>query len=440
MKMAERQRTMRQVTSFRGPLLAGLATCAVFLGGFAAWAFGIPLSGAIIAQGTVIKDGNVQVVRHERGGVLTFLKVREGAEVRSGDVLATLTRADDQASAEELKARIASLTAKQARLSAEQRQEDSFTVALDELPETARDLPEGLLSQLVSDQEQEFATRRKQRSDLSNVLNAQRRGLAEQIAGAEGELAALARQKASLLQDIELRRKGVANGYGRENILRELERQADGLAGSIARTEASILALKQQMIETDNRMAAEQSGFMEKTGDELARIRAERLVAVEAMAGRAEAVARIDVRSPVDGVVNKLHVNTIGSAVEPFAPIFEIVADDQPLLIEAKVNPADINSVYRGQAAHAVISAFNRRLYDPVQAEVTFVGADARQDQPDQPFHYTIRLVVDDAELARLPEVMPGMPSEVYLLTHDRTFADYIAEPFIESFQRSFRQ
>lgn len=440
MSNIENMKTVRRVTSIRGTLLAGASACVLLLGGFSAWAFSVPLSGAIIAQGTVITDGSVQVVRHERGGVLAALAIREGEAVRKGAVLATLTRAEDRASAEELKARIASLTVKQARLSAEQQGGENFYATLDDLPTDGRDVPDALFAQLVADQEQEFASRRKQLADTTQVLAAQRDGLAEQMEGIKGELHALEEQRKSLGKDIALRREGVAKGLGRENVLRELERQADGVTGGIAKAEASIATLNHQIAETESRIAAERSTFLQKVGDELSRVRSERIEALEALSGKVDAVARIEVRSPVDGVVNKLHVNTVGSAVEPFAPLFEIVANDQPLLIEAKVSPGDIDDVYPGQKAQTVLSAFNRRLYDPVDAKVTFVGADARQEQADQPAYYTIRLSVDEAERARLPEIVPGMPSEVYLVTHERTFADYIAEPFIQSFQRAFRQ
>ncbi len=185
---------------------------------------------------------------------------------------------------------------------------------------------------------------------------------------------------------------------------------------------------------------AERSSFQQKVADELAKVRAEKLEATEALLGKQKAVARIDVRAPVDGIVNKLHVNTVGSAVEPFSPMIELVAEEQPLLIEARVHPADIDDIYPEQQARVVMSAFNRRLYDPVSAKVTFVASDARQDRADQEPYYTVRLVVDPADRQALPKILPGMPSEVYLTTHERTFADYIAEPFIQSFQRSFRQ
>lgn len=435
-----REKALRRVTSIRSPLLVGALTSAVFLGGFSAWAVSVPLAGAIIAQGSVVTDGSVQIVRHERGGVLASLLVKEGEQVNAGQVLATLSRSDDQAAAEELTTRLAGLLAKEARLAAEQSEAAVFEAQMVTLPDLLSDLDPSRLLPFLSDQQQEFSSRRRQLSDTAEVLQAQRRALADQRSGTEGELAALRNQQSSLAQDIALRRKAIAQGFGRESLLRELERSQDALTGNIEKATALLSSLAHQISEIDSRMTAEHSSFQQKVADELSNVRAEKLEAMEALVGKKNAVARIDVRAPVDGVLNKLHVNTVGSAVEPFSPMFELVAEEQPLLIEARVHPADIDDVYPEQQARVVMSAFNRRLYDPVAAKVTFVASDARQDRADQEPYYTVRLVVDPTARQDLPKILPGMPSEVYLTTHERTFADYIAEPFIQSFQRSFRQ
>lgn len=432
--------TVRKVTSIRGTVFAGTSALALFLGGFSAWAFVLPLSGAIIAPGIVVTDGSIQVVRHERGGVLVALTVREGAAVKKGDILATLSRAEDRAAEDELKARISGLSIKQARLTAEQSGASDLVLAIADLPDEVRGGHAARLGELIEDQQQEFASRRSQLDSGEAVLKAQRRGLEEQLIGLDGEITSLEDQLKSLEKDVTLRRQAVANGLSRESTLRETERQADSLRGGLAKATASVKALQEQISETEKRIEAQKTEFLQKVGDELSRVRAEKIEAMASLVGKSDAVSRVDVRAPVDGVINKVNVNTVGSAVEPFAPMFEIVADNQPLLIEARVAPSDIDDVYPRQTAHIVLSAFNRRVVDPVPAMVEFVGADARKDEAKDEAYYTIRLSVSKAERAKLPQILPGMPAETYLVTHERTFADYIAEPFIQSFQRAFRQ
>nr|WP_321443439.1 HlyD family type I secretion periplasmic adaptor subunit [uncultured Cohaesibacter sp.] len=440
MSKANIENVLESVTSVKASLIVGITSTLVFMGGFAVWAFGVPLSGAIIAQGTVITDGNLQVVRHERGGALSGLFVKEGEHLKKGQVIATLSRPEDKAAAAELKARIASLSIKQIRLEAESRNADSFGKADLASNEASQLVEASTFSDLITDQMNEFTNRKKQLSDTIDVLLAQKRALQEQKAGTQSEVSSYRVQFSSLSEEVSLLREAARQGYGRANVLRERERSHAELKGKIEKSTSTIASYEQQIDEVEHRISAERSNFMEKVSTELAKVRAERMEAVEALSGKVDAVARIDITAPVDGVVNKLHINTIGSAVEPFAPMVEIVSDDQPLLIEAKIQPADVDQVYPKQKARAVLSAFNRRLYDPVSAEVTFVGADARQDRADEPPYYTVRLRVDETAGAQLPSIVPGMPSEVYLTTYDRTFADYIAEPFVQSFQRAFRQ
>lgn len=433
-------RIRRRVTSIKGTMLIGALMTAIFLGGFAVWAFTVPLSGAIIARGSIITDGNVQIVRHERGGVLASLSVREGGQVKQGDVIAVLSRAEDQAAVKELETRKVGLRLKQARLDAEMRQEQRLDLDIKSLTDAEPTINPAEIAQLLEDQTREFTARRTQLNDMLEIFQSQRRALTGQIAGLSGELASLRKQRESMATDIALRQQAIRNGLGRESLLREIERQSDALSGNVSKTEAAIEAINHQISETDNRMAAERSAFYQKISDEMSKTRSDYLEISEGLKGKLDATARIEIRSPVTGVVNKLHVNTIGSAVEPFSPLFEIVAVDQPLLIEAKLDPSDVDDVYLRQKARVVISAFNRHLYDQISAQVTFVGADVRQDRADLPPYYTIRLAVDDGERAKIPEIVPGMPSEVFLATHQRTFFEYLAEPFVQSFRRAFRQ
>ena len=119
--------------------------------------------------------------------------------------------------------------------------------------------------------------------------------------------------------------------------------------------------------------------------------------------------------------------------------MFEIVAEDQTTLVEVRVLPSDIDDVYPNQKARVVLSARNRHLVDPVDAVVSFTGADALTDQSTGRQCYTVRLVLNPQEQQSVPTIVLGMPVEAFLLKHDRTFADYIVEPFIQSYQRPIR-
>jgi membrane fusion protein, type I secretion system len=125
--------------------------------------------------------------------------------------------------------------------------------------------------------------------------------------------------------------------------------------------------------------------------------------------------------------------------------ILEIVPTDDDLIIEVRVRPQDIESVRRGQPATVRLSALNRRITPTLDGDVVYVSADAvPEDRPGQPGGdaYVARIRLDADQHAKVPEFVPtpGMPAEVYIKTHERTFLGYILKPLKDSLSRAFRE
>ena len=70
--------------------LAGLVIVIVLAGGVGGWAGTMTLSGALIAQGSVVVDSNVKKVQHPTGGIVGELRVRDGYHVKAGDIVVRL--------------------------------------------------------------------------------------------------------------------------------------------------------------------------------------------------------------------------------------------------------------------------------------------------------------------------------------------------------------
>ena len=165
-------------------------------------------------------------------------------------------------------------------------------------------------------------------------------------------------------------------------------------------------------------------------------------------------VNRVDVRSPVRGIVVKKNFHTPGGVVSPGAVILELLPIGDERIIEAHVNPKDISHVSMGQEALVRLSALNQRITPMVGASVIYVSADALAEQvqvktetrPDSDTRrefYVVRVRLDqDDILRRMPEFIPtpGMPADVYIKTGERTFFEYIMKPIFDSFSRAFRE
>jgi HlyD family secretion protein len=119
-----------------------------------------------------------------------------------------------------------------------------------------------------------------------------------------------------------------------------------------------------------------------------------------------------------------------------------IVPDTDSLLVEAKVQPQDIDQVQFGQAAVLRFTAFNSRTTPEINGKVARISADTSTDQRTGASYYTVRISLPPQEVSKLGDIklLPGMPVEVFVQTGERTVVSYLAKPLRDQFMRAFRE
>jgi HlyD family secretion protein len=151
---------------------------------------------------------------------------------------------------------------------------------------------------------------------------------------------------------------------------------------------------------------------------------------------------RVDVLSPVHGTVHNLLVNTVGGVVAPSQEIMQIIPQDDRLIVEAQVQPSDIDMVYKGQAARLRLSAFNARTTPEIDGVVLQASPDRLIDQISGLPYYSARIEIPADELPKLGGLflLPGMPADVYLQTEKRSVLSYIIKPATDAMSRGLRE
>ena len=137
---------------------------------------------------------------------------------------------------------------------------------------------------------------------------------------------------------------------------------------------------------------------------------------------------RFDVVSPTNGAVNKLFVSNIDAVVKPGQTIAEIVADDAPIEIEAKLSPTDRAKVWPGLPALVKVSAYDFAIHGGLSGKVVEVSADALQDEAGNVF-FRVRIEADVDGLGEDKPVIPGMLAQVDILTGKKTILQYLLTP-----------
>jgi HlyD family type I secretion membrane fusion protein len=436
--------------SAKWTIFTGLAILVVWLGCFGVWAGVAPLNGAVVAPGTFMATGQNKLVQHFEGGIIREIAVREGEVVEANQVL---VRMDDTAANAKLRRLVLKkyrLLAMKARLEAEMRSSETIETPA-AFSDSGRDTE---IKGILERQRAELRARQASLATEENVLRKQIAGLEESIRGYEAQVQSTKDRIALFVEELKDKDSLLGQQLVRKSDVLALRRSEASLGGDLGEFLGRIADSRERIAQANERIAQLHSTALRDAIKELRETETELDDVEEQIRAAQDVVDRVDVRSPVRGIVVKNNFHTPGGVVSPGAVILELLPIGDERIIEAHVNPKDISHVSVGQEALVRLSALNQRITPMVEASVIYVSADALAEQvqlkteprPDSDTRrefYVVRVRLDQNEiLRRMPEFIPtpGMPADVYIKTGERTFFEYIMKPVFDSFSRAFRE
>jgi HlyD family type I secretion membrane fusion protein len=435
--------------SAKWPIFTGLAMLVVWLGCFGVWAGVAPLNSAVVAPGTFVATGQNKLVQHFEGGIIREIAAKDGDVVEANQVL---VRMDDTAANSKLRRLVLKkyrLLAMKARLEAEMSSSETIETPA-AFSESARD-PE--IQAILERQRAELWARRASLVTQESVLVKQIAGLEESIGGYQAQVQSTKQRIALFAEELKDKNSLLGQQLVRKSDVLALRRSEASLGGELGEYLGRIADSKERIAQANERIAQLHSTALRDTIKELRETEAELDDVEEQIRAAQDVVNRVDVRSPVRGIVVKKNFHTPGGVVSPGAVILELLPIGEERIIEAHVNPKDISHVSVGQEALVRLSALNQRITPMVGASVIYVSADAlseqvqvkaetRLDSNTRREFYIVRVGLDQEVLRRMPEFIPtpGMPADVYIKTGERTFFEYMMKPVFDSFSRAFRE
>ncbi len=388
--------------------------------------------------------GNRQLVQNRNGGNVEAILVRDGQQVRAGQVLLRLSAAEALATERALAATVIDLQAQRARLQAELdggpiRWPAEFATA------PAEDRP--LIERAERLQLAQVRARRGLLGATTGVLRKQEDQIAEQARGFAAQVDATSIQRASLQGQLESTRRLADQGVVSRNSVRALERSIAELDGSNADYVARSAALRQQIAGTREQVAEASRKSIDDAAQQLRDTQFRLNEALPRLAAARDQVERTLVRAPVAGRVVNLRLFSPGAVVTPGQPILEIVPDNMPLVITAHFSPDDIDGVTAGKQAEVKFLSLHERDLPMLTGTIRTVSADSLRDETSGASYFTAEIVVPQSQLALLREVRgkdtgvrPGVPVQVTVTLRPRTALDYLLDPLIEATRRSFHE
>ncbi|XXD10416.1 HlyD family efflux transporter periplasmic adaptor subunit [Klebsiella sp. R445] len=346
------------------------------------WAWFAVLDEVSTGTGKVIPGSREQVIQTLDGGILTELNVQEGSKVTAGQIVARLDPTRSESNVGESQAKYRASLAASIRLTAEVNNQPLV------FPDTLKPWPA-----LLAEETRLYHSRREQLTKSSRQLE-------ESLALVNSELAITER-----------------------------------LAKTGAASNVEVLRLRQQAADIGLKKIDLNTRYYVDAREQLSKANADVASLAEVIKGRADSVTRLTVRSPVQGIVKNIKVNTIGGVIAPNGELMEIVPVDGRLLIEARISPRDIAFIHPDQPALVKITAYDYAIYGALDGVVETISPDTTQDEakPDV-YYYRVFIRTDhdflENKKGKRFSIGPGMIATVDIKTGQKTVMDYMVKPF----------
>lgn len=348
---------------------------------------------AVRAQGQVIPGARTQVIQVVDGGVLKEISVREGDEVVAGQLLAVLASQRAQASESQSQGEVASRRMALLRAKAE------LAGQVPHFGNEFADYPEFVAAQ-------------------QGLYQQRKRGLEEELA---------AQQQSLALASDEL----AVN----ERLLK---------TGDVGRAE--VTRSQRQVLEVQARMTAIRNKYLQDTRQEIARLEDDLATSSHKLEERKDILAQTELRAPLTGIVKVVRISTVGGVLRPGDELMQISPTDENVLVELKVNPADVGQLRNGLPVSLRFDAFDSSIYGSVPGTLGYISPDTLVEQGGgnaTQVYYRAHVVLDwkqreamsvDRAPLRAADIKPGMTATADILTGHRSLWHYLTKPVNRAF------
>lgn len=414
-----------------GVLLA--TVCAALL-----WVAFVPVAGAIIAPGMVKVDANRKTVQHQEGGIVSQIHVREGQQVLEGQTLITLQDVQVAASVESLRTQLLSETAKRARLEAERVGAERLV-----FPPLLTARESGPRAREFMNRESDlFRTRRLSLQRELQAVEAQARELRAEVNVRQVQDVADERAGVLYREEMSANQKLVDVGYISKMRLANLERATLEHEARRGTNQAEAARARQLLASVEAKGISLRDEFRAQVDTELKDAVAATYELAERLRPSLDAEVRQRILAPVTGQVVDLKVSTVSAPIGPRERLMDIVPAQPELIVEARVRPEDIHYVKQGAVANVRLIAFKQRIVPNVAGDVVYVSNDRLMEPPPGSAYYLshVRIAAATLQEAGVPELLAGMPAEVYLQTDERTVLSYLLDGLLGFRARAMRE
>ena len=414
------------------PAIIMLFAIIAFIVCFFIWAAVTDVEELTRGEGRVVPSQEIQVVQSLEGGILQELLVQKGDLVKKDQVLMRLSDVLFSSEQRGTEARFLSLEAKKTRLTAEANSTD-FSMP----KEIAEKSPE-----IAENEALLYRSRQKELSAAFEIQDDKIRQAQADLERVRAEINGLSQNKKLLNKELSITKEMVSKRAVPKIEQIRLERELADISGRINARVQEKKGLEAALSGAENERKTQRDRFRSNALEELNEVETEIASLKESLKSIGDRVDRTEIRSPVDGIVNQIMIQTIGGVIEPAMRVVEIVPADEELKIVAQVTPNEIAFLNPGQPVKVKVTAYDPQKYGSLNGSLTRVGANSAADQEGNVL-FEIEVRTERNYLGTKENPLPitaGMIANVEVITGKRTILNYLMKPLRRGFDRALRE
>lgn len=406
-----------------------LMVIAAILGVLFLWSAFSHIDQHVRGTGKVVPSGKLRTVQHLEGGIVRAIKVKEGDQVQEGQELFLIENSKAESSQQELQLSIQAMQVKLLRLAAER---DGTELVLP--PELTRTRPE------IGQAEQRlFGERQK---EFQQKIGSYR----ERVRQKELQLENLAARRTSIQQELNIALEQLkinsdllkAGAISQSRYLDSQSRVSD-FRTRITEVTKEIPVAQAERAEAMSALEEARQSYRAQIADEMRQTELEQRQLQERLSNFSDQVARTSVKSPIKGIVNARHVNTVGGVIQPGAALVDIIPIDETLVIEGRIGTDDRAQVYPGLPVTVRISAYDYAVFGSIKGELADISADSVADSKEREF-YRVRVKLDAENIPKDMKVVPGMAAELHIISSRTTVLRAVLKPLLRLGNNAFKE
>ena len=383
-------------------------------------------------DGKVIPYGQNQVIQNLEGGIVESILVTEGEAVKAGQVILKISNAKSTSTSRTNEMKYQELEAKRLRLYAE----------ANSLAFQAKKIDDPQFKEQIERARKLYNSNKLEMNAKDNSFVQQIEQRKQEYKEAQARIRSLEKSLEFVTEEINMTEPMVREGIRSKVDFLKLKREANGIENDIEASSLSLPRLKSAIEEYRQKRVEASQLLINKAKRELNEVTAEISRLQTQQIAFSDQVSRTMVKSPVDGIVQKLFVHTVGGVVKPGADLVEIVPTNKKLFLEIKIKPSDIAFIHPGAEAKVKISAYDYAIHGGLIGKVVNISPDTITDKKENTF-YLIHIVTDKNYLGSKTHplnIIPGMTASVDIVTGQKTVMEYILKPILKSKQYVFSE